>query len=258
MAKKIYAIANKKGGVAKTTTAVNLGAAWAKKGHKVLIVDMDEQGHASIHLGVNVKDVPTTAELLLDKDISAADCIQATYQKDLFILPSKDSLGVARMQMASLGGMNLILRRKLKAYFNKFDYILIDCPPSFETLTINACAVATDIIVPFTLDVFSVEGVTSLARNVKWANENIYVDIEHNTKISGILITRYKKNTKLSKDTLNAVSSAYGDIIYETRIPENVKIAEAQAIGKAIFDYAPSCTGSVSYKRLSEEIHERE
>ncbi|RAP34982.1 hypothetical protein DID80_06955 [Candidatus Marinamargulisbacteria bacterium SCGC AAA071-K20] len=250
------AVVNKKGGVGKTSTVVNLGAALAKRGKKVLIVDMDEQGHVAQWLSVPREGVPTTAELLINRDIEAKECIQNTYIKGLDVIPAKDTLGVARMQLATMGGMNFCLRKKLKKLTN-YDYIFIDCPPSFETLTINACAFADEIIVPFTLDYLNLEAVSSIAKNVKWANENIYEDIDHRVEITGVLVTMFMKNQKITKKVMNSISKAYGDILFKTKIPQNVKMKECIGEGQVIFDYAPSCPSANAYEQLMGEFNER-
>ncbi len=254
---RTIAIANHKGGVGKSTTAINLGAALARLGKKVLVIDIDAQGHTTVGLGVNTKDKQTIAELLCDDSTKPADVIQQTYIKGLDIIPSDLSLAIAEMKLASMHAKEFKLRNKLKGV-KGYDVMLFDCPPTFGTLPMNVFSCAQEIILPLQLSYFSLEGVNNFVETINFINKDIGPIINHKISIGGVLITFFDTRTKLARDVHGRIKDIFGKKIYKTFIPQNIKLNEAQANGKAIFDYDPECKGALAYMSLAKEIIKKE
>lgn len=250
---RTIAVANHKGGVGKSTTCINLGAALAQLGKKVLLVDSDPQGHTTIGLSIPTKDKQTIAELLCDDAIKVSDVIQKTYLKNLDIIPSDLSLAVAEMKLASMHAKEFRLHNKLKG-IKGYDIILFDCPPTFGTLPMNVFTVAKEIILPMQLGYFSLEGVSNFVDAINFVNKDIGPIIKHRIGISGVLITFFDTRTLLAQDVYKRIKDIFGTKVFKTTIPQNVKLNEAQAHGKAIFDYAPACKGATAYMNLAKEV----
>lgn len=250
---RILAIANHKGGVGKSTTAINLGAALARLGKKVLLIDTDAQGHTTIGLNVETKDKQTIAELLCDDTTQPKDVIQQTYIKDLDIIPSDLSLAIAEMKLASMHAKEFKLRNKLKG-IKGYDVMIFDCPPTFGTLPMNVFACAQEIILPLQLSYFSLEGVNNFIDTINFINRDIGPIIKHKISIGGVLITFFDTRTNLAKEVHARIKDIFGKKIFKTHIPQNVKLNEAQSHGKAIFDYDPECKGAHAYMSLAKEI----
>lgn len=253
---RTIAIANHKGGVGKSTTAINLGAGIARLGKKVLLIDTDAQGHTSLGLGVQTKDRLTIAELLCDNTVKIQDVIQKTYIQNLDIIPSDLSLAVAEMKLATMAAKEFVLRNKLKD-LHDYDVAIIDCAPTFGTLPMNVFTVAHEIILPIQLGYFSLEGVSNFIDSLAFINKTIGPIINHEVKIGGVLLTFYDIRTKISREVLSNVYDSFGDKVFKTTIPQNVKLNEAQSNGKAIFDYDMNCKGSEAYMSLAKEVLQR-
>lgn len=253
---KIVAIANQKGGVGKTTTAINLSAALAKLGKKVLLIDTDPQGHATVGLAVPTQNKKTLAELLTYDQCAVKDVIYSTYIEGLDIIPSDLSLAVAEMKLSMMGAREFRLRTRL-AELKGYDFVIIDCPPTFGTLAMNAFTLAHEVILPIQLSYFSLEGVSNFIDTLQFVNRDINSLLKHNIAISGVLITFCDTRAKIAKEILGSIERVFGRTIFETKIPSNVRINEAQSHGKAVFDYDATCKGAQAYEALAKEFLQR-
>ncbi len=253
---KVIAIANQKGGVGKTTTAINLSAAFAKMGKKVLLIDTDPQGHATVGLAIKTKNKKTLAELLTYDDLNPSKVIQKTEIEGLDIIPSDLSLAVAEMKLALMGAKEYKLRTKL-SQIKGYDFVVIDCPPTFGTLAINAFTFADEVILPIQLSYFSLEGVSNFVDTINFVNKDINGIVSHLTKIGGVLITFCDTRAKVAKEIYSSIERVFGNKVFQTKIPQNVRLNEAQSRGKNVFDYDPRCKGAVAYEAFAKEYLSR-
>ncbi|MBA3954364.1 ParA family protein [Candidatus Dependentiae bacterium] len=250
---RMIAVANHKGGVGKSTTVINLGAALALLGKKVLLIDTDPQGHTTLGLGVKTKEKQTLAELLCQDDVLPEDVIQNTYIKGLDIIPSDLSLSVAEMKLSTMTAKEFKLRNKLRT-LTGYDIIIFDCAPTFGALPMNVFTTATEVILPIQLGYFSLEGVSNFIDTLQFINKNVGPIINHEVGLSGVLITFYDIRTKLAREVLASVHETFNSRVFETTIPQNIKLNEAQSNGKAIFDYDADCKGAEAYMNLAKEL----
>jgi len=261
----IFSFTNQKGGVGKTTTALNLGAFLAKSGKKVLLVDLDPQANLSSglgHVNVDPQDVmskdkskkkrPTIYEVLIGKS-TISKAFTSTKVKNLFLVPSSLDLAGADIELASRFSRESLLKTMLKDIAGQYDYIFIDCPPSLGLLTINALVAAQRIIIPVQCEYFALEGLSQLAKSV----ELIKSSLNRTLQVGGVVLTMYDARTKLSKAVVDEVKQFFKGKVFDAIIPRNVKLSEAPSYGQPIHMYDKSAPGSLAYKRLAYEFLER-
>jgi chromosome partitioning protein len=248
---KIYTLVNQKGGVGKTTTAINLGAYLAQLGQKVLIVDLDAQANATSCLGINKYEVPGgTYEALLG--ISTAEhYILNNADLKLSILPSSPSLAGAEVELVSQPEREFRLRKALQTLIGHYDYILIDCPPSLSLLTVNGLMAARDgVIIPVQCEYLALEGLGQLNQTLQRIRAALYPEM----KIRGLVMTMFEGRTSLSKEVVNDVRKHFSGQVFNAIVPRSIRLAEAPSYGVPIAAYAPSSTGAQAYQALAEEI----
>ena len=248
--KRIMAIVNQKGGVGKTTTAINLSAALAEREQRVLLIDMDPQGNASTGLGIARDRRDNSTYQLLTEDMPLDDGIVATQVRGLYILPSHPDLSAAEMEIGTADGRTRILTNAIAAAHAQFDYVMIDCPPSLNLLTLNALAAARSIIVPLQCEFFALEGLSQLLKTVEMAKAGINPSLA----IDGVMLTMYDRRNRLSAQVADDVRRHLGRAVFETVIPRNVRIAEAPSFAEPVTTYDPSSSGARAYRRLAREI----
>ena len=254
---RIIAIANQKGGVGKTTTAINLGAALAKTGRRVLLVDIDPQGNASTGLGIanDQRDV-TTYDFLLG-DVTPDDAIQKTNVENLSIIPATTDLSSADIELISNEKRSFLLHDALRQPAMDsfgFDYILIDCPPSLNLLTVNAMVAAHSVLVPLQSEFFALEGLTQLMLTLREVRQTANPGL----RIEGVAMTMYDRRNNLSQQVEADARLNLGDLVFKTVIPRNVRLSEAPSFAMPVLDYDPSSTGSEAYRALAAELMARE
>jgi chromosome partitioning protein len=256
---RVLSIANQKGGVGKTTTAINLGTALAATGKDVLIIDLDPQGNASTGLGIDRRSRRNSTYDILTGEASLADAIVATAVPRLHLAPSTLDLAGLELEISQARDRAFRLRNALAALNTassdvKFNYVLVDCPPSLNLLTINAMAAAHAILVPLQCEFFALEGLSQLLKTV----ESVREQLNPNLAIHGIVLTMYDARNNLSGQVVADVREFMGRKVYETIIPRNVRVSEAPSYGKPVLVYDLKCSGSEAYLRLATEIIERE
>lgn len=247
---KIVAIANQKGGVGKTTTTINLTATLAEKGKKILMIDMDPQGNASSGLGVDRNELKNTVYQMLLGESSFDECVQREVLENIDVLPSDINLAGVEIETLELENRSFILRDCIRAVEDDYDYILIDCPPSLNTLTVNAMTTATSILVPIQCEYYALEGLGQLIYTIDLVKKRLNPRLS----IDGVIFTMYDKRTNLSLEVIRNVRENLKQRIYNTIIPRNVRIAEAPSYGLPINIYDSSSAGAKAYRALAEEF----
>ena len=251
---KVIAFSNQKGGVGKTTTCVNLAAYTARAGKRVLVVDMDPQGNASSALGFfERKDKKSVYEVLVG-DIEAAGAVKKTETEGLDIITSSGDLAGAELELAQVMiGRERVLDEKLEEAKEGYDFVFIDSPPSLGLLTVNSLAAADGVVVPIQCEYFALEGLSQMMNTIKLVKKFLRPAIE----VEGVVITLYDGRAKLSKGVVGEIEKVFGDKVYQTKIPRNVRLAEAPSYGKPVSDYDPKCAGAQAYEKLAEEFLRR-
>ncbi len=254
---RIISVANQKGGVGKTTTAINLATALAAIGKQVLIVDLDPQGNASTGLGIEVEDRVHSSYDVIMGEVTVADAAIATAVPGLSIVASTmDLLGI-EMEIAASPDRAVRLRNVLRGNDGRpleFDYVLIDCPPSLNLLTLNSMAAANSVLVPLQCEFFALEGLSQLLKTV----EQVRASLNRNLEIQGIVMTMFDGRNNLANQVVDDVRSHMGDSVYQTVIPRNVRVSEAPSHGKPAILYDLHCAGSQAYLKLASEVINRE
>jgi chromosome partitioning protein len=246
----IFAVANQKGGVGKTTTTISLGAALASKGKRVLVVDLDPQGNATTGLGVDGRQFERSVYDVLLNDIPMVDVVEPTGFNNLFVAPATLDLAGVEQELASVISRELRLKRALTSVEGDFDYIFIDCPPSLGLITINAFAAATDIMVPVQTEFYALEGLTQLQRIVDLVQKNLNPML----RITKVVLTMYDSRNTLSIDVAAEVRRHFPDELCKAIIPRTVRLAEAPSFGQPITVFDPASKGAKAYFALAEEI----
>lgn len=250
---RIIAVANQKGGVGKTTTTINLAAALVAQGQRVLIVDLDPQGNASTGLGVDAEDREfTTYELLLE-DIELAQAIQPTETEGLNIIPATVDLSSADIELIANEKRSFLLHDSLRQHAMDayaFDYILIDCPPSLNLLTVNAMVASHSVLVPLQSEFFALEGLSQLMLTVREVRQSA----NPNLRIEGVVLTMYDSRNRLSQQVEQDARDNLGDLVFRTVIPRNVRVSEAPSYAMPVIDYDPTSKGALAYLELAREI----
>lgn len=247
---RIIAIANQKGGVGKTTTSVNLAASLAEKGKCVLLIDADPQGNATSGFGVDKNDLEYTLYELIIEECGIRDCIMEDVIPGVSIIPSNVNLAAAEIELVNVDRKEFILKNEIDYVSDKYDYILIDCPPSLNILTLNAMTTANSILVPIQCEYYALEGLSQLIHTVNLAKERLNPGLD----IEGVVFTMYDSRTNLSTQVVDNVRSNLKSYIFESVIPRNVRLSEAPSFGMPIIKYDPRSTGADAYMSLAEEL----
>lgn len=249
---KIISIINQKGGVGKTTTAVNLSAYLADKGYKVLLIDTDSQGNATSGLSKKVKFRSDLYEVLLNDEI-IENAIVRTDVRKLFLLPASIDLAGAEIEMVSLPRREFLLKEKLQSIKDDYDFILMDCPPSLGLMTLNTLVASEFVLIPIQAEFYALEGLSQLVKTIKSVTRRLNPSLD----ILGILLTMFDGRTNLSIQVAEEVKRYFGTKLFKTVIPRSIKLSEAPGFGESVLTYAPKSKGAEAYKKLCREVIKR-
>jgi chromosome partitioning protein len=251
---RCIALINQKGGVGKTTSVANLGAGLALLGKKVLVMDLDPQANLSIHLGINVYGENRSIYHLITGSCRPDEVISKTGIENLDIIPSNIDLAGAEIELVGMVGREIILKEALGDVLERYDYVLIDCPPSLGLLTLNALTTANEIFIPLQTEFFALQGVSKLMETY----EIVQKRLNHNLKISGIIPCMHTTRTKLNQEVLLKIKEHFADKVFKTFIRKNIKLSESPSYGKPIMNYEPASHGAEDYMALAKEVIAKE
>lgn len=249
----VVAIANQKGGVGKSTTAINLGAGLALQGERVLVIDLDPQGNTSSGLGIDRGAIAgSTYEVLIDAT-PIDDVVEPTSVRDLHIVPATIELAGAEIELVSVFSRERRLANAIEPVAEDYDLVLIDCPPSLGLLTVNGLAAANEVVIPIQCEYYALEGVSQLVRNIQLVQQNLNPQLE----VEGVILTMYDARTTLAADVVSQVREHFGETTYKTVIPRTVRLSEAPSYGEPIESFDPMSRGAIAYRELAREFRRR-
>ena len=252
--RRVVTVANQKGGVGKTTSAVNLAVALALHGSRVLVIDLDPQGNASTGLGVDHHSgVPSIYEVLIGERELTETVVQVGVTTNLWCVPATIDLAGAEIELVSVVARESRLRRAVEAFVQEVDYVFIDCPPSLGLLTVNALVAADEVLIPIQCEYYALEGLGQLLRNI----ELVQAHLNNGVRISTILLTMYDGRTKLADQVAQEVRAHFGDLVLQAVVPRSVRVSEAPGYGQSVMTYDPGSRGAVTYLDAAREIAER-
>lgn len=251
--RKIISFANQKGGVGKTTSAVNIAACLAAKGSKVLLVDADPQGNATSGLGINKRSVPGSVYDVLIGRKTAAECVCRSSAENLYVIPSSIDLVAAELELVDTTRRESRLKTALDTVRDNFDYIIIDCPPSLGLTTLNALTASDGVVIPLLCEYYSLEGLSQLTLTIKSVRKLYNPSLE----LTGVLVNMYDGRLNLTAQVMNEIKKYFADKLFRTPVPRNVKLSEAPSYGLAILDYDKTSKGAAAYTAIAEEFAER-